>query len=202
MLLASSQDTFNCDILVATSSAITHRRREPHPPAKCAGKIASSCVAWQVCLCASRVSAECTTVATSHHGVYLRHSGVVAAEQIGRCERYGGIMKQNTVVIASCCSQRKAATNMTGATCVSAKNEKNELRRASGCSVNFLGELVGDMLKRWVGCECCVIRLTAQRSLDSEQDCLSRLARLLATVRSDHVSKGWIKSHHWISTVK
>ena len=45
--------------------------------------------------CASGATAECTTAASlprrfSGHGVYLRRSGVEAAERMGRCEGYGG----------------------------------------------------------------------------------------------------------------
>ena len=58
------------------------------------------------------------------HGVFLRTAGVEAAEQIGRCERHGGIFKQNlSLVVTACGIEGKAAMKMAAATCVSAKNE-------------------------------------------------------------------------------
>ena len=60
----------------------------------------------------------------SAHGVHLRTAGVEAAEQIGRCERHGGIIKQNlSLVVTACGIEGKAAMKMAAATCVSAKNE-------------------------------------------------------------------------------
>ena len=69
---------------------------------KYAAKFAASWVAWAGRGVHNRgVFAQ----VLSAHGVYLRTAGVEAAEQIGRCERHGGIIKQNLslVVIASGC---------------------------------------------------------------------------------------------------
>ena len=96
---------------------------------KCAAKFAASWVAWAgwpVCVTCDRGvhNREVFAQVLSAHGVYLRTAGVEAAEQIGRCERHGGIIKQNlSLVVTACGIQCKAAMKMAAATCVSAKNE-------------------------------------------------------------------------------
>ena len=82
----------------------------------------------------------------SAHGVYLRTAGVEAAEQIGRCERHGGIIKQNlSLVVTACGIKGKAAMKMAAATCVSAKKmssfAKEASRLASGSLASFREEL-------------------------------------------------------------
>ena len=96
---------------------------------KCASQFAASLVAWAgwpVCVTCDRGVHNRGVFAQvlSAHGVYLRTAGVEAAEQIGRCERHGGIIKHNlSLVVTARGIQGKAAMKMAAATCVSAKNE-------------------------------------------------------------------------------
>ena len=81
----------------------------------------------------------------SAHGVYLRTAGVEAAEQIGRCERHGGIIKQNlSLVVTACGIKGKAAMKIAAAICVSEKMSsfvKEASRLASGSLASFREEL-------------------------------------------------------------
>ena len=96
---------------------------------KCAAKFAASWVTWAgwpVCVTCDRGVHNRGVFAQvlSAHGVYLRTAGVEAAEQIGRCERHGGIIKHNlSLVVTACGIQGKAAMKMAAATCISAKKE-------------------------------------------------------------------------------
>ena len=95
---------------------------------KCAAKFAASWVAWAgwpVCVTCDRGKHNRGVFAQvlSAHVVYLRTAGVEAAEQMDRCERHGGIIKQNlSLVVTACGIKGKAAMKMAAATCVSAKN--------------------------------------------------------------------------------
>ena len=96
---------------------------------KRAAKFAASWVAWAgwpVCVTCDRGVHNRGVFAQtlSAHGVYLRTASVEAAEQRGRCERHGGIIKQNLFLVVTACGKKgKAAMKMAAATCVSAKNE-------------------------------------------------------------------------------
>ena len=87
--------------------------------------------------------------ALSAHGCDLGQAGVEAAEQIGRCERHGGILTGNICkVIAACHIRGKAALKLRVATCVPARNE---LVRHGGIAAQWvLGKFprgVGHMLE-------------------------------------------------------
>ena len=125
----------------------------------------------------------------------MRTAGVEAAEQIGRCERHGGILKHNlSVVVSACGIKGKAAMKMAAATCVSAKNE---LVRQGGIapSQRVLGKFprgVGHVLEEEELGQLGVLEhqtdsatefgMSAKCRLESmkafvRQDCSSRLAR-------------------------
>ena len=131
----------------------------------------------------------------SAHGVYLRTAGVEAAEQIGRCERHGGIIKHNlSLVVTACGIQGKAAMKMAAATCVSAKNELVRQGGIAPCQW-VLGKFprgVGHMLEEEELGQLGVLEhqtdsatefgLRAKWRLESmkafvRQDCSARLAR-------------------------
>ena len=167
---------------------------------KCAAKFAASWVAWAgwlVCVTCDRGVHNWWVFAQvlSAHGVYLTTAGVEAAEQIGRCERHGGMIKQNlSLVVTACGIKGKAAMKMAAATCVSAKNE---LVRHGGIAPSqwVLGKFprgVGHMLEEEELGQLGVLEhqtdsatelgMRAKWRLESmkafvQQDCSARLAR-------------------------
>ena len=167
---------------------------------KCAAKFAASWVAWAgwpVCVTCDRGLHNRGIFAQvlSAHEVYLRTAGVEAAEQLGRCERHGGIFKHNlSLVVTACGIQGKAAMKMAAATCVSVKNE---FVRQGGIAPSqwVLGKFprgVGHMLEEEERGQLGVLEhqtdsatefgLRAKWRLESmkafvRQDCSARLAR-------------------------
>ena len=167
---------------------------------KCAAKFAASWVAWAgwpFCVTRDRGvhSRGVFAQVLSAHGVYLRTAGVEAAEQIVRCERHGGLIKQNlSLVVTACGIEGKAAMKMAAATCVSAKNE---LVRQGGIATRkwVLGKFprgVGHMLEEEELGQLGVLEhqtdsatefgMRAKWRLESmkafgRQDCSARLAR-------------------------